>query len=193
VQQLLKLSVWADLRNGDERAYLLISVAPRLGFCRVVVPTTGPLAGAAGLAERIVASAPTSTRVESRGMALPLPTDRRRFGPVVDVPVSIGRTQAEAVARAASDPVFAVVGTPQLTGLFGRLEDVQAQVAVLAAAGVSELCCILPAEDLLDHLAQLATVAVGHPDTHAPGLERSPDPPPPAGWGAPSAAPPSER
>jgi hypothetical protein len=69
--------------------------------------------------------------------------------------------------------------------LFGRLEDAQEQVSVLAAAGVTELCCIVPAEDMLDHLAQLATVNVGHLDTHAPGSERSPDPLPPVGWGGP--------
>jgi hypothetical protein len=210
VQQLLKLSVWADLRDGGERAHLLISVAPRLGFCRVVVPTTGPLAGAQGLAAHIVANTPTSIQLDTADMAVSAPDGRRHDGRisswpgrdlsdllratarpptapglVLDVPVSVGRTQTEAAARAASDPVFAATGTPQGTGLYGRLEDVQAQVAVLAAAGVGELCCILPAEDLLDHLAQLATVAVGHPDTHAPGLARSPDPPPPAGWGAP--------
>lgn len=207
MQQLLALSVWADLRHGGERAQLLVTAAARLGFVRVLLPSTGPLAGTADLANRVRDNAPVQSTVV---IADPRPPDAKallREGRIptwpgrdlagqlraavrdvggsiaVDVPVALGRTQAEAAARAASDQVFIEVGMPQQTGLFGRLEDVQAQVAVLAAAGAAELCCILPADDLLDHLAQLASVAVGHLDTHSPGLQRSPDPSPPTGWG----------
>lgn len=208
MQQLLALSVWADLRDGGQRARLLVATAPRLGFARVLVPTSGPLAGPPALVDELLAAAPAGSRVtpfDPRDLADPGPSRAARIptrpgrdllallsvaasvagvgGVAVDVPVAVGRTQAEASARAASDGVFAIVGTPLETGLFGRLEDVQAQVAVLAAAGARELCCILPADDLLDHLAQLASVAVGHLETHAPGLSRSPDPAPPAGWG----------
>jgi hypothetical protein len=206
LQRMLELSIWADLRDGGERAFLVVAAAARLGFARVLVATTGPLAGDPDLTNRVLATAPVGLRVE-RGDPTPHTTSgpwpQGRIpswpgrdltivvpaaveGPIsLDVPVAMGRTQAEAAARAASDPLFAVVGTPQQTGLFGRLEDVQARVAVLAVAGVTELCCILPAEDLLDHLAQLASAAVGRLDTLAPGLERSPDPPPPTGWGSP--------
>jgi hypothetical protein len=208
LQQLLELSVWADLRDGGQRARLLVATAPRLGFARVLVPTSGPLTGPSALIDAVLAAAPKGSRVTpcdpqertdpgpSRAARIPTRPGRDLLailsaavpiagagGVAADVPVAIGRTQAEAVARAASDPVFTTVGTPIETGLFGRLEDVQAQVAVLAAAGARELCCILPADDLLDHLAQLASVAVGRLETHAPGLQRSPDPGPPAGWG----------
>jgi hypothetical protein len=207
VQQLLALSVWGDLRNGGQRADLLVAAAPRLGFRRVLLPTTGPLAGPRGLLERVVAKAPVGLDVsvcDPHHAAVDQPLSDGRIptwlerdllamlqaaGPVpgrrlsVDLPVALGRTAAEATARAASDPVFGEIGAPLQTGLFGRLEDVQAQVARLAAAGAAELCCFLPAEDLLDHLAQLTTVAIGHLDTHAAGLRRSPDPSPPSGWG----------
>jgi hypothetical protein len=210
LQQLLELSIWADLRDGGHRARLLITAASRLGFGRVLLPTAGPLGGPPELLGRLLEGAPEGSRVVTADPQVPahagirpglrIPTwpgrdlvallraARRDDGGLcaVDVPVALGRTDAEAMARAASDPVFAEVGDPRQTGLYGRLEDVQAQVAVLAAAGAGELCCILPAEDLLDHLAQLATVAVGRLDTHGPGLERSPDPSPPVGWGAPS-------
>jgi hypothetical protein len=208
VKRLLELSVWADLRDGGQNARLLAAVAPRLGFRRVLIASAGPLSGDHGLIDQIRSTAPARVRVEVAD-----PTVASRLGPfrdgripswpardlpallevpstreglpwlAVDVPVSVGRTEAEATARAASDPIVAEFGTPARTGLFGRLEDVQAQVAVLAAAGVSELCCIVVGADLLDHLAQLAAANIGSLDTHAPGLRRSPDPLPPDGWG----------
>jgi hypothetical protein len=94
------------------------------------------------------------------------------------VAVSIGRTSAEAEARAGLDPAFpagAVVGT---------LEEVQAAVVALAHAGVTDLRCVLPdAPDVQDVVAQLTAVAVGDLDTHRPDAPRSPDPPPPP-WAA---------
>jgi len=205
--RLLALSVWADLRGDGSRGLLLVQIAARLGLRRIVIPTSGPLAGDQAAAQRLSQAAPPELEVLSRapdwhrpaagsvGTWLPvwperdlgtaLPQRRGAAELVVDVPVSVGRTSAEAAARAASEPVFGSVGSPAEQGLFGRLEDVQEQVSVLAAAGATELCCIVPAGDLLDHLAQLATVNVGHLDTHAPGSVRSPDPLPPAGWGGP--------
>lgn len=210
-RQLLALSVWADLRDGGARAQLLLAVAPRLGLRRVVIPTAGVLAGsgeeAASLAARapagvdVVLRDPTASGVSTVAGTTWIPTWPEREldvelaradqgSLVVDVPVSVGRTNAEAAARAASDELFAVTGSPHLQGVFGRLEDAQQRVAWLAAAGVGELCCMLPATDLLDHLAQLTAVNVGHLDTHAPGSGRSPDPAPPPGWGGRAWSPP---
>jgi len=205
--RLLALSVWADLRGDGSRGRLLVQVAARLGLRRVVIPTSGPLAGDRAARARLLQAAPPGVEVLARepewrapqaesigtwvpvwperdlATALPVLTGAAEL--VVDVPVSVGRTSAEAAARASAEPVFAAIGSPAKTGLFGRLEDAQEQVSVLAAAGVTELCCIVPAVDLLDHLAQLVTANVGHLDTHAPGSDRSPDPLPPTGWGGP--------
>jgi hypothetical protein len=206
--RLLALSVWADLRDDGGRGRLLVQVAARLGLRRVVIPTSGPLAGDRAATARLLQAAPPGLEVLARDPVWEAPDDARALGTwlpvwperdlvaalpelrgaaelVVDVPVSVGRTSAEAAARAGSEPVFNELGSPATQGLFGRLEDAQEQVSVLAAAGVTELCCIVPAEDMLDHLAQLATVNVGHLDTHAPGSQRSPDPLPPVGWGGP--------
>jgi hypothetical protein len=101
------------------------------------------------------------------------------------LPVSIGRTTAEAEARRAADPDFGGWGDPRRVGLFGALEDCQAQVARLAHAGVVDLRCVLPdTHDVHDVMAQLTAVAVGDPSTHHPDRARSPDPAPPP-WAGP--------
>jgi hypothetical protein len=102
---------------------------------------------------------------------------------VVEVPVSIGRTQAEAGARVTD--WFADLGWPGEHGLFGTLEDCQDQAAALASLGVGALRCVLPGVDLPDVIAQLSAVGVGTRATHGPAKPRSPFPPPPAGWGGP--------
>lgn len=102
---------------------------------------------------------------------------------VVELPVSIGRTRAEAEARATA--WFDDVGAPQEHGLFGTLEDCQEQAGALAALGLTELCCVLPAGDLPDVIAQISSVGIGTVAMHGPGADRSPSPPPPAGWGGP--------
>jgi hypothetical protein len=101
------------------------------------------------------------------------------------VPVSIGRTWAEAAARADLDPTFRGYGRPSEVGLFGRLEDCQAQVVALAHQGVTDLRCVLPdAPDVHDVVAQLTAVAIGSLATHRPDAPRSPDPPAPP-WAPP--------
>ena len=100
------------------------------------------------------------------------------------VPVSIGRTAAEAHARRAPDPDFGGRGDPLEVGLFGALEDCQAQVARLAQQGIVDLRCILPdTQDVHDVMAQLTAVAIGAAGTHHPDRARSPDPDPPS-WAA---------
>jgi hypothetical protein len=101
------------------------------------------------------------------------------------VPVSIGRTWAEAAARAEADATFRGYGRPAEVGLFGRLEECQAQVVALAHEGVTDLRCVLPdAPDVHDVVAQLTAVAVGSLATHRPDAPRSPDPPAPP-WAPP--------
>jgi len=102
---------------------------------------------------------------------------------LAEVTVSVGRTRAEARARADADGLFAVVGHPDRHGLFGTLEECQAAASRLAHAGVTELACYLPlASDLHDVLAQLRAIAVGA-SVLRPGDAPSAAPPPPAGWG----------
>jgi hypothetical protein len=112
--------------------------------------------------------------------------DPASLGIALEVPVSVGRTTAEAFARAASEPSFAdsYVGKPADVGLFGTLEQCQAAVVELAHAGVTELRCWLPnTPDLPDVIAQLTAAVVGRLDVLRPSAPRSRDPDPPAGWG----------
>jgi hypothetical protein len=102
---------------------------------------------------------------------------------LAEVTVSVGRTAAEARARADADELFTLAGHPARQGLFGTLEECQATTARLAHAGASELVCYLPlASDLPDVLAQLRSIAIGA-GVLRPGEPPSAAPPPPAGWG----------
>ena len=100
-----------------------------------------------------------------------------------EVAVSVGRTTAEAQARADREELFSVVGHPADGGLFGTLEECQASAARLAHAGATELICYLPqCSDLPDVLAQLRAIAIGA-QVLRPGEPPSGPPPPPVGWG----------
>jgi len=102
---------------------------------------------------------------------------------LAEVTVSVGRTDAEARARADADELFTLVGHPAEQGLFGTLEECQAAAAGLAQAGATELVCYLPlASDLPDVLAQLRSIAIGA-GVLRPGEPPSAPPPPPDGWG----------
>jgi hypothetical protein len=102
---------------------------------------------------------------------------------LAEVTVSVGRTAAEARARADADALFTLAGHPAQQGLFGTLEECQATAARLGHAGVTELVCYLPlAGDLPDVLAQVRSIAVGA-GVLRHGEPPSAAPPPPAGWG----------
>jgi alkanesulfonate monooxygenase SsuD/methylene tetrahydromethanopterin reductase-like flavin-dependent oxidoreductase (luciferase family) len=102
----------------------------------------------------------------------------------VELPVSIGRTSAEARARADAEPLFRVVGHPAERGIFGTLEQCQDRVIALAHLGVTELRAILPnSADVHDVIAQLTAIAVGTVHVLRPGAPRSRAPDPPEGWG----------
>jgi alkanesulfonate monooxygenase SsuD/methylene tetrahydromethanopterin reductase-like flavin-dependent oxidoreductase (luciferase family) len=110
--------------------------------------------------------------------------DPASIGIAMQLPVSIGRTTAEAQARADAESLFEVIGTPQEVGAFGTLEQCQERVIELAHAGISDLRCVVPnAPDLPDVLAQLTSIAIGTVDVLAPGAPKSKAPDPPEAWG----------
>jgi alkanesulfonate monooxygenase SsuD/methylene tetrahydromethanopterin reductase-like flavin-dependent oxidoreductase (luciferase family) len=120
--------------------------------------------------------------------------DPETLGVAALLPVSIGRTEAEAVARAAGDPAFARLGHPREIGIFGTLEECQDRVIALAHAGVTDLRCLLPAnEDVHDVIAQMTAMTMGTTDVLVPGSLRSPAPPAPQGWGGRPDVPPAPR
>src|SRR5262249_26956266 len=101
---------------------------------------------------------------------------------LVEVAVSVGRTSAEAGARADGEELFALTGHPRAQGLFGTLEECQAAAARLLDAGATELVCYLPrSHDLPDVLAQLRAISIGA-GALRPGDPPSAPPPPPPGW-----------
>jgi hypothetical protein len=109
---------------------------------------------------------------------LPLPAVEEPWARTV--PVVVGRSRAEAAALVELATGFAGFGDPRSDGLFGTLEDCQAQVVRLADGGVRDLRCVLPElADVHDLLAQLPAIVVGDPATHHPRAARSADPPPP--------------
>jgi hypothetical protein len=121
---------------------------------------------------------------EARAEAAEAGRDPASMGVAALLPVSIGRTSAEASARADRDPLFARLGHPAEIGIFGTLEECQDRVIALAHAGVTDLRCILPGSpDVPDVIAQLTAMTVGTTDVLVPGSLRSPAPPPPEGWG----------
>ena len=102
----------------------------------------------------------------------------------MEVCVSIGRTTAEAAARADGEALFALLGHPSEQGLFGSLEQCQQAAGRLWQSGARELACNLPlAIDIADVLAQLRAVTVAGAASLGPGEPASPAPAPPTGWG----------
>jgi alkanesulfonate monooxygenase SsuD/methylene tetrahydromethanopterin reductase-like flavin-dependent oxidoreductase (luciferase family) len=130
-------------------------------------------------ADEVVALA-AQIRVACEAAGRPIHT----LGISLEVPVSIGRTDAEARARADTETLFAAGGHPELVGMFGTLERCQERVIRLAHAGITDLRCRLPnTPDVHDVIAQLTAMVVGSTDVLAPDAPRSPDPEPPQGWG----------
>lgn len=125
-----------------------------------------------------------TTADEARAAALESGRDPGSLGVAALVPVSVGRTDAEASARAQMDPDFATFGHPADIGIFGTLEECQDRVIALAHAGITDLRCVVPATpDVHDVIAQLTAMTIGTVDVLVPGSLRSPSPPPPEGWG----------
>jgi alkanesulfonate monooxygenase SsuD/methylene tetrahydromethanopterin reductase-like flavin-dependent oxidoreductase (luciferase family) len=110
--------------------------------------------------------------------------DPASLGVALEIPVSIGRTTAEAQARAEMESLFEVTGPPQEVGIFGTLEQCQERVIDLAHAGVTDLRCVVPnSPDVHDVIAQLTAIAIGTVDVLSPGKPKSKAPDPPSTWG----------
>jgi alkanesulfonate monooxygenase SsuD/methylene tetrahydromethanopterin reductase-like flavin-dependent oxidoreductase (luciferase family) len=110
--------------------------------------------------------------------------DPDSIGVAIEIPVSIGRTTAEALARAEADASFKSAGSLRDVGIFGTLEQCQERVIELAHAGVTDLRCVLPNNaDVHDVIAQLTAIAVGTMDVLIPGSPKSKAPDPPETWG----------
>ena len=110
--------------------------------------------------------------------------DPSSLGIAVELPVSIGRTSAEAEARAGAAPGFRAIGRASRPALVGTLEQCQDRVIELAHAGVTDLRCIVPnTDDVHDVIAQLTAMVVGTVSVLTPSSARSRAPDPPEGWG----------
>jgi hypothetical protein len=155
----------------------LIGRRPGLDATQLALPAGD---GAGPAAAVFIPCAPGRNLARELSAAVSAAGDR----PVLaEVTVSVGRTAAEARARADADELFTLAGHPAEQGLFGTLEECQAAAARLAQAGATELVCYLPlASDLPDVLAQLRSIAIGA-GVLRPGEPPSAAPPPPAGWG----------
>jgi alkanesulfonate monooxygenase SsuD/methylene tetrahydromethanopterin reductase-like flavin-dependent oxidoreductase (luciferase family) len=147
------------------------------------------LAWLAGVADDVLVAAADVDRVAEQARALReaftlAGRDPGSLGVAVRLPVSIGRTVAEAAARWNAEPAFANLGPPTLAGVFGTLEQCHERVIALAHAGVTDLRCVLPnAPDVHDVIAQATAMTVGTVAKLSPGAPRSEPPPPPEGWG----------
>jgi alkanesulfonate monooxygenase SsuD/methylene tetrahydromethanopterin reductase-like flavin-dependent oxidoreductase (luciferase family) len=121
---------------------------------------------------------------QARAACVAAGRDPGSLGIAVELPVSIGRTSAEAGARASAEPLFDEVGHPARVGLFGTLQQCQDRVIELAHLGVTDLRCVLPnTPDVHDVIAQLTAVVVGSLDVLDPSAPRSRPPDPPETWG----------
>jgi hypothetical protein len=147
------------------------------------------LAWLAGVADDVLVAAADVGRVAEQARALReaftlAGRDPGSLGVAVRLPVSIGRTVAEAAARWNAEPAFANLGPPTQAGVFGTLEQCHERVIALAHAGVTDLRCVLPdAPDVHDVIAQATAMTVGTVAKLSPGAPRSEPPPPPEGWG----------
>ena len=135
--------------------------------------------GAAVAFEQVLAAA-----AAARQACLGAGRDPATLGVAARLPVSVGRTTAEAHARWEAEPTFAGLGPPEEVAVFGTLERCHDRVIELAHAGVTDLRCLLPNSlDVHDVIAQVTAMTIGTVAQLAPNTPRSPAPAPPVGWG----------
>jgi hypothetical protein len=171
------LSVGITLPSGlpDATAMSIASMTGRLGFATVHLADVPP----SDFLERLIgAAAPALVVIDQDAEAIGLvrvndpdvvATERARLDaegatrPLqVAVPISIGRTMSEAIARADLEPRFAGDRHPRDIGIFGTFEQAQEQVLALARAGADDLVLDVPLErDVADVLAQIRALVVG--------------------------------
>jgi len=112
--------------------------------------------------------------------------DPDSLGFAVQLPVSVGRTDAESDVRVEIDDMLAQMDTRAL-GIHGDLERCQDIMIELSHLGIGEVRCVLPnTADIDDVIAQLTATTVGTKDILKPGAARSEAPAPPPGWGGPA-------
>jgi alkanesulfonate monooxygenase SsuD/methylene tetrahydromethanopterin reductase-like flavin-dependent oxidoreductase (luciferase family) len=167
------IGVEVEVDPADSRAGAEIAAVVPLADDLVLRP--------APLADTLAAAAAAREAAAGAGRAA------STVGVAARLPVSVGRTVAEAQARWQAEPAFAALGVPAdapLHGLYGTLEQCHDQVVALAHAGVSDLRCLLPnAIDVHDVIAQLTAMTIGTVERSVPGAPRTRVPLPPPGWG----------
>ena len=179
MEQLLDLAVMLREEADPGERELVARLAGRLGFLAVHVPMAAGTSLPAEEFERLAdAASPAMVvmddgsvnvgivrrndldQVRSARAELDALEDARPL--IVAVPVSIGRTHNEAVARADRDPRFVGESDPRIVGIFGTFEQAQQQVLELARAGAEVLLVTVPHEqDVADVLAQVRALVVG--------------------------------
>jgi hypothetical protein len=170
-----------------------IARGPGLAIAQLALPATASAPGGRGTALATAVFVPCSPGRDLAAEVSAAAAAAAGRPVLAEVTVSVGRTMAEAQARADADELFMVAGHPAQQGLFGTLEECQAAASRLAHAGATELVCYLPlASDLADILAQLRSIAIGA-GVLRPGEPPSAAPPPPDGWGGRSVTPLSLR
>lgn len=174
---LLNLALTVNPADDPVRREHVARLAARLGFTAIHVPTDLELeapqleglveaANPAMLVIDEVGDVPGIVRstdhAEIRRVRATLDDEGSQRPLIVAVPISIGRTLNEAVARADREPRFAGDAHPQVSGIFGTFEDAQHQVLELARAGADVLLLTVPdEEDIADLLAQIRALVVG--------------------------------
>jgi hypothetical protein len=175
-RQLLEVAIALPAGTAADAAVVVAAMAGRLGFSAVHVPDVPDntavldrLSVAAAPALVVIDTADESPGIvrvndpdEVRAARARLDADGGRRPLLVAVPISIGRTLNEAVARADLEPRFDGPRHPRLVGIFGTFEQAQEQVLALARAGADGLVLDVPlARDVADVLAQIRALVVG--------------------------------
>jgi alkanesulfonate monooxygenase SsuD/methylene tetrahydromethanopterin reductase-like flavin-dependent oxidoreductase (luciferase family) len=192
-RELAAIRVPSGLEPGRAGPVLAAVAQPaQRPILAVAIPRAGAgelqWAAALGVDDVVLPVAPVAATIEAaaaaRRAAAAAGRDPGQLGIAAVLPVSVGRTGAEAQARWDAEPAFAGLGRPEQAGVFGTLEECHQRVATLARAGVTDLRCLLPnAIDIHDVIAQLTAMTVGSADKLLPGAPRTRVPEPPPGWG----------
>ena len=176
---LLDLALFIRSDTDPARMAYLATLASRLGFAAVHVEVSeGENLDPESIVRLIAAAEPAMLVVddgsnavgivrsnnldEIRRVRAELDENEDARPLIVALPVSIGRTINEAVARADREPRFIGAGHPRESGVFGDFEEAQLQVLELARAGCEVLLVDVPDEnDVADLLAQVRALVVG--------------------------------
>lgn len=177
--QLLDLALMLHPDDDPAAQALMARLAGRLGYFAVHVPMASGQLPDASVIDQLIEAAGSAMVVLDDGAevegvvrrndidlvrrtraALDAREDHRPL--IVAVPISIGRTLNEAMARADRDPRFAGDAHPRECGIYGTFEEAQEQVLALARAGAEVLLVTVPHElDVADILAQVKALVVG--------------------------------